>query len=92
MADLFPPSEDALPDTASGRHMVPALDALVLHAQTKRGKAWKEMGQMMHLFQNCIRAEAARADRAEAVVAFYEANTNIRPDPARQPLQEGGER
>lgn len=79
-ADLFPPSQEALPETAQGRHMIEALDAMILHGQSKRGREWREMAEMMHLFQNCIRAEAARADRAEAKVAFYEANTNIRPE------------
>lgn len=80
MSDLFMPSQAPLPDTATGRHMIEHLDALILHGQAKKGKSWREMAGMIHLFQNCIRAEAARADRAEAKVAFYEANTNIRPD------------
>lgn len=78
-ADLFPPSQRPLPETASGRHMIEGLDALILHNQSKRGRVWKEMGEIMSLFQNCVRAEANRADRAEAKVVFYEANTNIRP-------------
>lgn len=89
MADLFLPSQAPLPDTAQGRHMIEALDALVLHARSKRSRAWQEMGEMMGLFQNCIRAEAARADRAESAVAFYEANTNIRPPSASEPVGKG---
>jgi hypothetical protein len=77
--DLFPPSQQPLREGASGRHMIEGLDALILHGQAKRSRAWRDQAGMIHLFQNCIRAEADRADRAEAKVAFYEANTNIRP-------------
>lgn len=84
MGSLFQPSQQPLPEAAQGRHMIEALDALILHGQSKRGKQWREMAGMMHLFQNCIRAETARADRAEAQVAFYEANTNIRPPTTTQ--------
>lgn len=89
MGDLFPPSQRPLVDGATGRHMIEALDALILHGQAKKGKQWREMAGMIQLFQTCIRAEAARADRAEAKVAFYEANTNIRP-PEPQPPSETG--
>lgn len=79
MGELFQPSQRPLPEAAQGRHMIEALDALILHGQAKKGKQWREMAGMIQLLQNCIRAEAARADRAEAQVAFYEASTNIRP-------------
>jgi hypothetical protein len=86
MIDLSPPSHQPMPEIASGRHMIEPLDAMILHGRAKKGREWRDQAETLHLLQNCIRAEAARADRAEGKVAFYEANTNLRP-PEAEALQ-----
>lgn len=87
--DLFMQDRKPLPENAQGRHMLPGLDALIAFNRSKRGRQWQDMASMLETFRCCIQAEANRADRAEAKVAFYEANTNIRP-PETQPPSETG--
>jgi hypothetical protein len=76
--DLFPKQHEPLPEGATGMHMVPGLDALIAMNRSRRGREARDMADIFETMRACILAEAARADRAEAKVAFYERLTNER--------------